>query len=498
MQRKPSEVYLASETDDEGRATRTTIMNRHRCSLAIRVGSILLFCALGTWISGQMLIEHAGRWTVGDRGGDLFSRVCKATEGLGLDFECVAANNGPWSMIKIPILIPLRTLSIGVHTVHMPVAFLALAYFVFMGVWFAFLGRPRVYGYRWHLVPVWVALCGTAVSLFYVGLMATGSAPWCVWCLVIHAINLLMVLAIWGLGASARRTASITTVSMSDWRPEQIAQATLTFREVRTVIAFSLILILGLWAYRREILSYRRELRSLMPYKQVVTSLQRDWGFLPREFYAQLQHGIPKHLGEPIDNDHPCLTVFTDFECPACNCDSLAVRNQIPEKLFDRMNLQIRHFPLSNLCNTNVDEKNHATACDAAYAAEAARLQGGEEVFWKMYDQLFKNSRRLSKEVYRVLAVRFGLDADRLLRDMESEAVRDIVQSDIELAKELGVTRTPVMFLNGRRIPKLCRVPVFWEAFAETWISLQQDRTAAGDVSSDSLAANNAATNGLQ
>ena len=41
------------------------------------------------------------------------------------------------------------------------------------------------------------------------------------------------------------------------------------------------------------------------------------------------------------------------------------------------------------------------------------------------------------------------------------------MQSDIALAGKLGVTGTPVMFLNGRRVTKLCESPVFWDTIAQ-------------------------------
>ncbi|MEE9266807.1 MAG: DsbA family protein, partial [Gammaproteobacteria bacterium] len=432
---------------------------RARDSRFLVIGVLALSCA-GAWISGQFVKEHAGRWSSGGVRVGLFARVCEATHGAG--FDCAATAKGPWNQIKIPIPIPSHDLSIGVHTVFMPVAFTGLAYFTFMGVWFAFIGRPRVYGYRWNRVPLGVGLCGMAVSLFYLGVMAIGSAPWCVWCLAVHAINVLLVLAIRRLGAGWRSPELAPAVAGSDHTPEQIARATITFREATTAIAFSLILIAGLWAYRREHLAFRRERRTLMPYKHVVASLQKDPAFLLREYHAQPQHAIPLRLGEPTGNDQPQLTVFTDFECPACYCNALVVQKQIAGAFKGQLSLLVRHYPLSSACNERVKKELHPNACEAAYAAEAARVQGGEKAFRQMYDLLFKNRKTLRKAVYRDLAYQIGIDADRLARAMDSEAVRGIVQSDIRLAKELGVSGTPTMFLNGRRIPELCQVPVFW------------------------------------
>ncbi len=457
---------------------------------AVLLGSVLVLSGTGAWISGQLVKEHAGPWSVGGGRGGLFTRVCDATVGAG--FDCTGAIKGPWSMIKIPIPVPSLDSVIGVHTVFMPVAFLGLAYFVFMGVWFAFVGRPRRDGYRWHRIPLGVGLCGMAVSLFYLGVMAVGSAPWCVWCLAVHGINLLLFMVIGRMGAAARQARSTATVAASEWPPERIARATLTSRKATSAIAFSLMVIAGLWAYRREHLAFRRELGSLMPYKRVVTDLQEDPAFLLREYDAQPQHEIPLRLGEASGSDHPRLAVFTDFECPACYCNSLGVRHKNTEAFKGKLTVMVRHYPLDNECNANVETELHPNACEAAYAAEAARLQGGDQAFVRMHTLLFENRKALGDSLYRKLAGQIGLDTDRFQADMEGDVVRQIVQSDIKLAQELSVTGTPTMLLNGRRIPKLCQVPVFWKAFAQEWTRSATHRVGADSENGDVLVASSA------
>ena len=88
------------------------------------------------------------------------------------------------------------------------------------------------------------------VSLFYVAVMALGYADWCVWCLAVHAINLLMLLAMRRLYAGAGR--SPVHESTAGASPLELAGMTLTSREATAVIAFSLIMVAGLWAYRSE------------------------------------------------------------------------------------------------------------------------------------------------------------------------------------------------------------------------------------------------------
>ena len=127
----------------------------------------------------------------------------------------------------------------------------------------------------------------------------------------------------------------------------------------------------------------------------------------------------------------------------------------------------VRHYPLCSLCNEQVKDTIHPNACRAAYAAEAARLQGGRRAFERMHELLFANRKRLGDKVYRDLAVQVGLDPVLFLRRMEDPVVRQAVHEDIELARQLGVDGTPTMFLDGRRIPALCLTPAFWQAVAQ-------------------------------
>ena len=424
---------------------------------------ILAFSGTGAWLSGQLVKQHADLWGAGGAKAGLLTRMCQAAEQAG--FSCSGATKGRWAEIGVPLPSLSNDLTIGLRTVTIPVAFLGLAYFIFVGVWFAFIGRPRPYGGGWYRVPLGLGLCGAAVSLLFLGAMALRFAPACIWCIAVHLINFMMVRAIWRLCARAPEPDAATAPLSSTAPPGQV-RAILTSREATVVIAFSLILITGLWAYRRERLALQDQFDKLLPYRDLVASLRQDPEFLLREYLAQPQHQIALRPRESIAEDRPRLVVFTDFECSACYCNSLAVRGRIAEAFNGQLAILIRHYPLCNDCNRNVRSARHANACTAAYAAEAARLLGGEQAFQRMYALLFKHGPRLSTDLYRELAVQVGLDPDLLLREMEGETVRQIVAADIALASELGVTGTPTMFLDGRRITDLCQGSVFWKTVA--------------------------------
>jgi hypothetical protein len=417
---------------------------------------IMLLCLAGAWISGDLVRQHAG---VSD---GVLARVCRATTGTG----CGAALESRWSELTIPVPIPTRDFSTLVRRVKVPVAFLGLAYFVFMGVWFGLVGGPRRFGRPWHQLPLSIGYGSLSISVLFVGLMTVGASPWCLLCMAVHVINVLLVAAMWQL---ARQHSAVAETAVPPApAPEQLARVTLTTREVLATLAVALAVVAGLWLYRHDNLMHRDERNRLLPFETLVTSLQRDTEFLQREFLAQPRHEIPLRETETIVDGRPRLVVFTDFQCPACYCNAQTIETGIVALFDGRIDVHLRHYPLCNDCNTNVDGSIHPQACAAARVAEAARLQGGEEAVRRMSELLFARSGELDDDVYRELADEIGLDPELLAVQMNSDQVHRLVGDDIALAHELGVTGTPAMFLDGRPVSELCNTFVFWRSYAKS------------------------------
>ncbi len=135
---------------------------------------------------------------------------------------------------------------------------------------------------------------------------------------------------------------------------------------------------------------------------------------------------------------------FGDFQCPPCSMMAPMLK-KVEEDYKDRVRVVFHHFPLVN----------HANARPAAHAAEAAHLQGH---FWEMHDLLYKEQNNWSKatDVIPLLtgyAGAIGLDAERLKKDMESEATKERVEEDHKLGASRGVTSTPTIFVNNTLVP---------------------------------------------
>ena len=137
------------------------------------------------------------------------------------------------------------------------------------------------------------------------------------------------------------------------------------------------------------------------------------------------------------------LEEFGDFQCPPCGALSDPL-NELERDYKAKMRFVFHQFPLAN----------HANAKPAAYAAEAAGLQGR---FWEMHDLLYREQANWSKEpdpseLFLSYARIVGLDMAKFQKDVNSDEVKERVAADQKRAAELGVHLTPTIFVNGKSI----------------------------------------------
>ena len=112
---------------------------------------------------------------------------------------------------------------------------------------------------------------------------------------------------------------------------------------------------------------------------------------------------------------------------------------QVLEKYPDSVKISFKHFPLVF----------HKQAKPAALAAMAAAEQGR---FWEYHDELFLQQNRLGSELYLEIARELGLDQQKFSLDIMRPSLRQRVEQDMADGKKAGVTGTPTIFVNGRRV----------------------------------------------
>ena len=114
---------------------------------------------------------------------------------------------------------------------------------------------------------------------------------------------------------------------------------------------------------------------------------------------------------------------------------------QVLDKYPDSVKVVFKHYPLAF----------HKQALPAAFASMAAGEQGK---FWEYHDELFLHQSSLSTEKYTEIAQNMGLDLKAFSLDMMRPSIRKKIEQDMSDARSAGVTGTPAIFVNGRKVKK--------------------------------------------
>lgn len=134
---------------------------------------------------------------------------------------------------------------------------------------------------------------------------------------------------------------------------------------------------------------------------------------------------------------------YSDFECPACGAYH-PILEEMFTKYKDDISFTYRHFPLPQ----------HPNALPAAYAAEAAGLQGK---FWEMTNTLFNNQTEWAESenpnsIFENYAQSLNLDMIKYSNDIASDEVKNAVEDDRKSAILSAIDHTPTFFINGKMI----------------------------------------------
>lgn len=176
---------------------------------------------------------------------------------------------------------------------------------------------------------------------------------------------------------------------------------------------------------------------------QLAASLMKQFDSYPN--LGKPDKDSPLRLATATENfaDAPVrITVFSDFQCPACAALS-KMTHQIALKYPNDVNIQYVFYPLDHNCNSEIKRPFHTYACQAAYLAYCS----GPKRFDKVHDEIFKNQNRISQEWLNNYAKTLGVT-----ECMKDEATKNKVIEIIETSRKFKVASTPTMLVNGIKI----------------------------------------------
>lgn len=430
--------------------------------------AIQLLSLAGLILSANLLAHHVDSQATG-----LISQFCGENQS-----GCADVLGGRWAMIPPDS----GNSSAGDDTFAIPSAMLGLFYFSILSIWWLFIGRPTWERRRIHLIPIGLVAVGCLASVGFIWIMANVIHQWCPLCLATHVINfglLPCVILSWPEQPQSDSEDSAGISAPSPAHP--------TFRLTSAVLALGVVLCAGIWV-GTDSLKVKVENTNLA---EELAQFREDADIVNWLYERQKKEEIAVRSDDPIvaakASKKATLVLFTDFQCPFCHdYEKMLIREAFP-KFDGHMEIVFKHFPLCRACNEAVTSDMHPLACEAAYLAEAARLQGGIVAFLKMKAALSEPREQLwSEDEIALIARRLDLDYHQLQADRRSKAISDRVSEDIAEGNRLNIDGTPTAFLNGRRLEaNWSQLPVFWELMAASF-GADTDASAESAVAASS------------
>lgn len=145
--------------------------------------------------------------------------------------------------------------------------------------------------------------------------------------------------------------------------------------------------------------------------------------------------------------DAPVTIVeFGDFECPDCKMEAPILRHDLSDALGGKVRVYFKNYPL---------ESAHPWARAAAIAGRCV-YQQGQPAFWNFYDWIYENQDQIMGDNLNAKILAWAgdnkLDAVKLGQCIDTKATEPEVNRSIAEGHALGISGTPTLFINGRKI----------------------------------------------
>lgn len=130
------------------------------------------------------------------------------------------------------------------------------------------------------------------------------------------------------------------------------------------------------------------------------------------------------------------LVEFADYNCPHCKEAS-----KIFEKLYKKYKNKV-----------NFVYGDYSIIGNSAKIAEAAYCAGKQNKYWQFHHEAFANQGKMDDKQITAVAKKLGLKAKSFAACQKDKKTAAFVADSKKEGARIGVTSTPTMFLNGRKI----------------------------------------------
>ena len=360
--------------------------------------------AMGLGVSVYLGFQHAA---------DAGASACSVSE----VFNCDTVNRSEYSEF---MGIPIAFIGAGFYAAVLVVSAAAMR-------------RPESHPRAGHTI-----FAGSLLGVAYSAFLAWASmqlGAWCLFCISLYGVNLIL------LGGSALQARTLDGETLFGGIGPALAGRDDKSR-TRMVLVGAFTLVFSYVAYKRS--------GGGAPSAGQAIAQKEAGDIDPAELAVLFQapkaplevDGTEPVLGDP---SAPYILVeFADYECPHCAATAPELKALI--EAHPEIQLQFKHYPISNICNDAIGAPGHENACSAAAAAECARQQGR---FWELSALMFKNQQYLAKDDLRFMAGQVELDKDAFETCMADPATEQAVRVDAAAGDQAGLTGTPTLYLKG-------------------------------------------------
>ncbi|HPD29057.1 MAG TPA: vitamin K epoxide reductase family protein [Phycisphaerae bacterium] len=485
-------------------------------------------CVAGIWLSRELTFEYlkthgfapVAAATENDGETSWFDAICSATESASCE-EVAQSPYSVWPFGSKP------------GQFHVPVALLGMFYFTAVLAWLGLVGICSPSRWWAHLILVSGTAVGLGVSAFFEYVMWTRLKYYCPLCVITHVLSLLLfvfALALWPREsdeAAAAPPRASATPAVAWFAPSVTHWPTL-----RILVATPIVALVAIWgeyqwlsptvAAERSVVEKEVSTTQPVDEKELLATLttqpaevliqkvidahkklttaeayQKHYQKQLDYYQTRWQHAytaweisppVPISLEDrpfrgPVNAPHT-LVVYSDFGCPGCKrFEDYTNTRLLPlsERYGGLIRMTFKYWPICTDCSPYASHNLHPAACKAALAAEAARIVGGDEAYWKMHDLLWDSQARWKgwkeNRDFNVLAREIGLDEQAFEQAMAGDQAMARVKADLDEGANLGknlpnikpgdvdfikVDSTPAIFVDNKRVWRPHATDALW------------------------------------
>jgi protein-disulfide isomerase/uncharacterized membrane protein len=396
-----------------------------------RLSAAIVIFLLGAAVSGALLLQHHGEPTAVSA----VQQICGEGEASG----CDRVAQSPYAKLAG---VPLAAIGLAFYLSLVCLALLATQ-----------AGDTSAAAGRVALVLLALAL---VVDLVLLGVQALAIGAYCKLCLLTYALNGAALYVLWPARAAPLLSAvpSGRLLGMG-WGLASLAS-----------VLFALAWNAGL-AERAE-----RRAGSVLGTPGAASGDTAEVSRLkailddPRKYEQYLQEKSAREFetatvqnisldGVPFKGSQDArikVVEYSDFLCPFCRAIAGGFRDFLPQAQ-GRVSIHFKNYPLDKTCNPSLSQTVHPGACLLARGALCAGDQGR---FWEYHDQVFsKPPQNPGRDTVLGIATAAGLDARRVGACMDAPATDSRLVAEIAEGQRLGVSSTPSIFINGKKLPRV-------------------------------------------